>query len=55
MSLLPMIQCWLMFDAEKELYGVAENKYYARGVGLVLEVVVEGGSGRIELVEIFAE
>lgn len=35
--------------------GVAENKYYARGVGLVLEVVVEGGSGRVELIEIITE
>lgn len=32
--------------------GVAENKYYAEGVGLVLEVVVEGGSGRTELIDI---
>jgi hypothetical protein len=30
----------------------AEHKYYARGIGLVLEVIVEGGSGRVELVEI---
>lgn len=35
--------------------GVAENKYYAQGVGFVLEVVVEGGSGRIELIEIITE
>ena len=32
--------------------GVAENKYYAAGVGLVLEEVVEGGSERIELIDI---
>ncbi len=32
--------------------GVAENKYYAAGVGLVLEEVVEGGSGRTELIDI---
>lgn len=32
--------------------GVAEHKFYAAGVGLVLETVVEGGEGRIELVEI---
>jgi hypothetical protein len=32
--------------------GVAENKYYAPGVGLVLEVVVEGGTGQIELVDV---
>lgn len=31
--------------------GVVEHKYYARGVGLVLEVAVRGGSGRVELVE----
>ncbi len=35
--------------------GVAEEKYYAPGIGLVLEVVVEGGSGQIELVEIITE
>lgn len=34
---------------------VAEHKYYAPGVGLILEVVVEGGSGRIELIEIRTE
>jgi hypothetical protein len=28
-----------------------EHKYYASGVGLVLEVLAEGGSGRVELVE----
>jgi hypothetical protein len=32
--------------------GVAEHKYYAEGIGLVLEVVVEGGSGQVELVDI---
>jgi energy-converting hydrogenase Eha subunit F len=31
--------------------GVAEQKYYAPGVGLVLEVLVSGGTGRVELVE----
>jgi hypothetical protein len=31
---------------------VVEHKYYASGVGLVLEVLVEGGSGRVELVAI---
>jgi hypothetical protein len=31
--------------------GVAEEKYYADGVGVVLEVMVEGGSGRLELVD----
>jgi len=28
-----------------------EHKYYARGVGVVREVTVKGGSGRAELVE----
>jgi hypothetical protein len=32
--------------------GVAENKYYAIGIGLILEEVAEGGEGRIELIEI---
>jgi hypothetical protein len=32
--------------------GLLEHKYYAAGIGMVLEVVVEGGSGRIELVSI---
>ena len=32
--------------------GLLEHKYYASGVGLVLEVVVQGGSGRVELVAI---
>lgn len=31
---------------------VVEEKYYAPGVGLILEVVVEGGDGRTELVEL---
>lgn len=30
--------------------GIAEEKYYARGVGPVLEVKVEGGEGRVELI-----
>jgi hypothetical protein len=30
---------------------VLEEKSYARGVGMVLEVTVRGGSGRAELVE----
>lgn len=30
---------------------VVEEKYYAPGVGVVLEVTVEGGSGRAELIE----
>ena len=32
--------------------GMVEHKYYAPGVGLILEVVVEGGSGRVELIQI---
>ena len=31
---------------------VVEHKYYARGVGLVLEVMVEGGSERLRLVDV---
>ena len=31
---------------------VVENKYYAPGVGVVMEVAVEGGSERVELVEV---
>jgi hypothetical protein len=31
---------------------VVENKYYAPGIGVVLEVMVEGGSDRLELIEI---
>ena len=30
---------------------VVEEKYYAKGVGAVLEVVIAGGKGRVELVE----
>lgn len=32
--------------------GVVSNKYYARGVGLVMERLVEGGKERLELVQI---
>jgi len=32
--------------------GVAENKYYAQGVGLVKELAVEGGTGYMELVDV---
>ena len=32
--------------------GVEEYKYYAPGIGVVLEQVVKGGSGRVELVEV---
>ncbi len=31
---------------------VVEDKYHARGVGVVLEVKVEGGDGRVELIEV---
>ncbi len=34
--------------------GVAEEKYYAPGVGCVLEVVTKGGDERVELVEFVA-
>jgi len=30
---------------------VVEEKYYASGIGMVLEATVQGGSGRIELIE----
>lgn len=30
---------------------VIEEKYYASGIGVVLETTVRGGSGRIELIE----
>jgi len=30
--------------------GFAERKYYAKGIGVVLEEIVEGGEGRMELV-----
>ncbi len=32
--------------------GVSENKYYAAGIGVILEEAAEGGEGRIELKEI---
>jgi len=31
--------------------GVFENKYFAPGVGVVLEEIVEGGSGKVELLD----
>jgi hypothetical protein len=34
--------------------GVAENKYFAPGIGLLLEQMVEGGTDRMELVSIVA-
>jgi hypothetical protein len=39
------IQEWTPLEPD-----VVEDKYYARGVGVVLEVVVEGGEGRVGLV-----
>jgi hypothetical protein len=35
--------------------GIEENKYYAAGTGLVLEMTVKGGSERLELVDIVTE
>lgn len=32
--------------------GIEENKYYAPGTGLVLEITVKGGSERLELIDI---
>jgi hypothetical protein len=32
--------------------GVAEHNYYAPGVGCILEVMVEGGTGHVELIKI---
>jgi len=32
--------------------GVVENKYYAPGIGVVLEQMVKGGTGRMQLVQI---
>lgn len=43
---LLVIKEWTPLDPD-----VAEEKSYAMGVGLVLEHVVKGGSGRIELIE----
>jgi hypothetical protein len=31
--------------------GVTEHKFYAEGIGVILEELVEGGTGRIELIE----
>jgi len=42
---LLIIREWTPLEPE-----VVEEKYYARGIGLVLEVKVEGGSGRVELI-----
>lgn len=35
--------------------GTEENKYYAAGTGLILEMTVKGGSERLELVDIVTE
>lgn len=35
--------------------GFSEHKYYAPGIGMVLEVVVEGGEGTMELVDATTE
>lgn len=35
--------------------GVTEHKYYAEGIGLVLEVKVEGDESRVELVEVITQ
>jgi hypothetical protein len=40
-----VIQEWNPLDP-----GVIENKYYARGIGVVFEEMVKGGSERVELV-----
>ena len=42
---LIVIEEWTPLEPE-----VVEEKYYAAGVGLVLETTVQGGSGRIELI-----
>ena len=45
-----VIKEWTPFEP-----GVIEHDYYAPGVGLILEELVEGGSERIERVEITSE
>lgn len=35
--------------------GIEESKYYAAGIGLVLEMAVKGGSEKLELVDIVTE
>ncbi len=42
---LIVIEEWTPLDPD-----VVEEKYYASGVGVVLETTVQGGSGRIELI-----
>jgi hypothetical protein len=43
---LLVIEEWNPLEPE-----VVEEKYYARGVGMVLEVTTRGGDSRIELIE----
>lgn len=43
---LVVIQEWNPLEPD-----VIEDKYYAPGVGVVLEVKVEGGDGRVEMIE----
>jgi hypothetical protein len=42
---LIVIEEWTPLEPE-----VVEEKYYASGMGVVLETTVQGGSGRIELI-----
>ncbi|HZY30912.1 MAG TPA: hypothetical protein VFF86_04645 [Candidatus Methylomirabilis sp.] len=35
--------------------GKVEDNFYASGIGLILEVIVEGGEGRVELIDILHE
>jgi hypothetical protein len=44
--------CLLTRDWTPLEKGVAENKYYENGVGLVKEVLVSGGTGHMELVRV---
>lgn len=44
---LLMTKDWTPLEPEVE-----ENKYYAKGIGVILEVMVKGGSERVELIEI---
>jgi hypothetical protein len=47
---LLMTKDWTPLEPE-----VVEQKYYAEGVGLVFEEIVQGGEGRIELIAIGEE
>ncbi len=44
---LLMTKDWTPLEPEVE-----ENKYYAKDIGVILEVMVKGGSERVELIEI---